>query len=202
MKEQTTQQRILDAAIELMYAQSYAEVGIAAICEKAGVQKGSFYHFFKSKQDLAMAVLEENFAEFKGAILDSVFTGKQPPLEELREFIQQIYVLQKDIKEHTGHVLGCPFGNISLERSSQDENIRQKLEHIFNRSKQNLRDCLQRGVDAGDEHFTGIDINATADAMYAYMEGILLFSKTSNDPEVIRRLAPAMLAIRIYPETH
>ena len=95
-----------------------------------------------------------------------------------------------------------PFGNISLERSSQDENIRQKLEHIFNRSKQNLRDCLQRGVDAGDEHFTGIDINATADAMYAYMEGILLFSKTSNDPEVIRRLAPAMLAIRIYPETH
>ena len=72
MKEQTTQQRILDAAIELMYAQSYAEVGIAAICEKAGVQKGSFYHFFKSKQDLAMAVLEENFAEFKGAILDSV----------------------------------------------------------------------------------------------------------------------------------
>jgi TetR/AcrR family transcriptional repressor of nem operon len=202
MKEQTTQQRILDAATDLMYAQSYAEVGIAAICEKAGVQKGSFYHFFKSKQELAMAVMEENFADYKAAILDRVFTGKHAPLDELREFIDQIYILQKDIQGHTGHVLGCPFGNLSLERSSQDEEIRLKLEHLFNRSKQHLRDTLQRGVDSYDPELADIDVRATADAMYAYMEGVLLFSKTSNDPEVIRRLAPAMLAIRIYPESH
>lgn len=200
--EQTTQQRILDSAFELMYAQSYAEVGVAAICEKAGIQKGSFYHFYKSKQELALAVLEQKFCDFKKSMLDKVFTGKLAPLDEIALFTQEIYAFQKDIKSSTGHVLGCPFGNISLELSSQDEAIRNKVVHIFKRSKQSIQDCLQRGVDNHDEQLAGIDVAATAEAMYAYMEGILLFAKTNNDVEIIRQLAPAILTIRIYSEAN
>lgn len=167
IQEQTTQQRILDSAFELMYAQSYAEVGVAAICEKADVKKGSFYHFYKSKQELAIAVLEEKFCDFKHVILDTTFTGKLAPLDEIALFAEKIYQFQKDIKESTGHVLGCPYGNMALELSSQDEAIRKKVEHIFNRSMQSLRDCLQRGVDNQDPQLIGIDVSATADAMYA-----------------------------------
>jgi len=200
-QEQTTQQRILDSAFELMYAQSYAEAGVAAICEKAEIKKGSFYHFYKSKQELAMAVYEEKFYEYKDTILDTSFTGKRAPLEEIALFAEKIYQFQTDVKASTGKVLGCPFGNISLELSSQDEIIRKKIEHIFKRSMQSLRDCLQRGVDSKDTQLTGIDVNATADAMYAYLEGIILLAKTQNNSDVIRQLSPAMLGIRIYPKS-
>ena len=199
--EQTTQQRIIDSAFELMYAQSYAEVGVAAICEKADVKKGSFYHFYKSKQELAIAVLEEKFWEYKESILDSTFTGKLPALDEINLFAENIYKFQDDVKKSTGRVLGCPFGNIAIELSSQDEAIRNKVEHIFKRSIQSLRDCLQRGVDNQDPQLKGIDVNATADAMYAYLEGIILFAKTQNNTDVIRQLSPAMTAIRIYPKS-
>ncbi|NNF95750.1 MAG: TetR/AcrR family transcriptional regulator, partial [Halobacteria archaeon] len=50
-----TYQRIVDSAKQLMHASSYADVGVAAICEKAEVKKGSFYHFFPSKQELTLA---------------------------------------------------------------------------------------------------------------------------------------------------
>jgi len=202
MKEQTTQQRIMDAAFELIYANSYAEVGVAAICERAGVQKGSFYHHFKSKQDLAMAVLEQNFCDFKSAMLDAVFTGERDGLTEIQDFVDQIYEYQKDIKTKTGQVLGCPFGNMSIELSTQDEAIRKKLVHIFQRSKESLREALQRGVDEHDERLENIDADATAQAMYAYLEGILMSAKTHNDIDVYRQLAPALLDIRIHAKTH
>ena len=200
-QEQTTQQRIIDSAFELMYAQSYAEVGVAAICEKANVKKGSFYHFYKSKQELAIAVLEEKFCEYKHAILDTAFTGKLSPLEEIALFAEKIYLFQKDVKASTGNVLGCPYGNMALELSSQDEAIRKKVEHIFKRSIESIRDSLQRGVDNQDPQLTGIDVTATADAMFAYLEGIILLAKTQNNADVIRQLSPAMNAIRIYPKS-
>ena len=53
-----TQKRILDSASELIHARSYADVGVSAICEHAGVKKGSFYHFFRSKQELTLTVLD------------------------------------------------------------------------------------------------------------------------------------------------
>jgi len=199
VNEQTTQQRIIDSAFELMYAQSYAEVGVAAICEKADVKKGSFYHFYKSKQELAIAVLEAKFWEYKESILDTTFTGKLSPLDEIALFAEKIYQFQADVKAATGNVLGCPFGNIALELSSQDEAIRSKIEHIFTRSMDSLRGCLQRGVDNKDAQLSGIDVSATADAMYAYLEGIILFAKAQNNTDVIRQLSPAMLNIRIYP---
>jgi len=201
MQEQTTQQRIIDSAFELMYAQSYAEVGVAAICDKAGVKKGSFYHFFKSKRELVLAVLEQKFCDFKADIIDSVFSGQRSPLEEIALFAQKNYELQSNIKDTTGHVLGCPYGNISLELSSQDEVVRQKLVNIFDRTKNEIRGCLQRGVDNNDELLVGIDADATADAMYAYLEGVMLLAKTRNDPEILLQLAPALLNVRIYP-TH
>lgn len=197
--EVSTQQRIINSAFELIYAHSYAEVGVAAICEKAGVKKGSFYHFYKSKQELAIAVLEEKFSDYKSQILDASFTGTDSALEEIAVLLDKIYHFQVSVKESTGHVLGCLYGNIALELSSQDEPIRRKVDHIFSRSINSLRDCLQRGSDNNESNLTGIDINATADAMFAYLEGIILMAKTQNNADVIRQLAPAILSIRIYP---
>jgi TetR/AcrR family transcriptional regulator, transcriptional repressor for nem operon len=190
-----TRQRILESARDLIYARSYADVGVAAICASAGVKKGSFYHFFPSKVDLTLAVIDEFFVEFKQRIFAEAFSPSIAPLDRFKKLTDLAYRFQKDIADATGHTLGCPFGNIAAEMSTQDEHLRQKVQTIFKQVENNFRETLEEALSRGD--IEPIDVSATAQAMLAYAEGIMLVAKTRNDPEVIRQLLPAIADIRI-----
>jgi TetR/AcrR family transcriptional repressor of nem operon len=89
-----TRQRLLDAAQELMYASSYREVGVQKICDHAGVRKGSFYHFFPSKHELALAVLDHTHALFKDALFSKAFCRDLPPLARIERFFAALYLPQ------------------------------------------------------------------------------------------------------------
>ncbi|MEN8180439.1 MAG: TetR/AcrR family transcriptional regulator [Pseudomonadota bacterium] len=190
-----TRQRILESARDLIYARSFSEVGVAAICDSAGVKKGSFYHFFHSKQELTLAVIDEFFIEFKQRIFAQAFSANLSPLNRFRKLADLAYRFQKEIADEIGHTLGCPFGNIAAEMSTQDEHLRHKVETVFNQMEGHFRDTLDAAVACGE--VDEINIPATAKAMLAYAEGIMLMAKTHNDPEVIRELMPAMADIRI-----
>lgn len=194
-----TQQRIIDAARELIYARSYADVGVAEICEQAGVQKGSFYHFFPSKRDLTLAVLDAHYLSFKEHLIDRAFAPDVPPMARLLRFGDLIYGFQKQVTADTGRVLGCPVGNLANELSSFDEPIREKIAHIFRKTQTNIRQVLSEASTRGE--LPGADLDATAQAMFAYFEGVMMMAKTQNDPEILRQLLPAMAQIRI-PATH
>lgn len=197
--ESDTRQRILDSARELIYSRSYMDVGVAAICERAGVKKGSFYHFFPSKQELTLAVLDELFASFKERVYKDCFTSERSPLQRLHCFIDRAYGLQREMADLTGQTLGCPFGNLAAEMSTQDGAIRQKVDGVFQQMEHAFASTLEAAVGNGE--VGEIDISATARAMVAYVEGIMLMAKTRNDPEIIRQLGPAMVDIRI-PNSH
>lgn len=193
-----TRERILEAAGNLMAARSYADVGVAEICSVAGVKKGSFYHFFPSKQELTLAVLEGAFVRFKQYLLDAAFAPDKPPMQRLTLLSKLVYKYQASIQKEAGFVPGCPFGNMAAEQGTQDDALRQKVHDLFRRLAGEIRMALEEAVDHGD--IGEIDASATADAMLAYLEGILLLAKTRNDPEVIRSLLPAMADIRIAPQ--
>jgi len=190
-----TQQRILHAARELIHARSYADVGVAAICDHARVKKGSFYHFYPSKQELTLAVLDTYFIDMKEQLLDNAFRNDIAPLARLQRLALMAYEFQKELKKQTGHVLGCPFGNLATELSTQDESIRKKVEQIFTRLQTSFKQVLEQAQQSED--CVKFDASATAEAMLAYFEGIIMLAKTRNDPEVIRQLLPAMADIRI-----
>ena len=192
-----TQQRIIESARELIYSRSYTDVGVAEICEHAGVKKGSFYHFFPSKQNLTLAVLDTLYLEFKNDLLDQAFSAQLMPLQRLDKMAELIYRFQQDIFVETGQMYGCPFGNLGVELSTQDEAIRHKIDAIFTKMKNCIRQALVDAVEKGD--VDAIDVDATADAILAYIEGSMLVAKTRNDPKVLRRLLPAMREIRLYP---
>ncbi|MEA3243847.1 MAG: TetR/AcrR family transcriptional regulator [Pseudomonadota bacterium] len=192
-----TQQRILDSACELIHSRSYADVGVAAICHHAGVKKGSFYHFFPSKRDLTLAVLDSYYLQMKRNLLDVAFSPELPPLQRLQRFAQLLYEVQKSNVASTGYLFGCPFGNLAVELSTQDEPIRLKVAEIFSRLRTDFRRILDEAVKTGD--LEGIDTEATAAAMLAYFEGVMMMAKTQNDPEVLHQLLPGVAAIRIYP---
>jgi TetR/AcrR family transcriptional repressor of nem operon len=193
-----TRQRLLNSARDLLHSRSYGNVGVKEICVMAGVQKGSFYHFFPSKQELTLAVLDEFYLIMKEKIFAQAFRPERSPMQRLAAVLENIYALQKTIKEQSGKTLGCPYGNIASELSTQDEPIRQRIDSLFQQMEATLQATLDEAVSKGE--IAPCNTTATATAMFSYMEGLMLLAKTRNDPEVIRELGSAMLSIRI--ETH
>jgi len=190
-----TKQRILASARELIYSRSYSDVGVAEICTHAGVKKGSFYHFFASKQDLTLEVLDNVYINMKENIIEQAFVEDIPPLSRLVRLAEMAYEFQKQLKKETSQILGCPLGNLATELATQHEPIRKKIDHIFSKLQSNITEVLHKAIAAGDIH--QINVDATAKAMLAYFEGVLMMAKTQNDAEVIRQLLPAMADIRI-----
>jgi len=190
-----TRRRILEAAARLIAARSYADVGVAEICAAAQVKKGSFYHFFPSKRDLSVAVLDATFVEFKRRLLDQAFNARLAPLQRLHEFARMLYEFQADGARESGFVPGCPFGNMAAEQATQDQVLRLKVQQLFDSLAGELRVTLADAVQQGE--LPPLDLAATADAMLAYAEGVLLLAKARNDPEVIRQLLPAMTQLVI-----
>ena len=86
-RDSDAKERILESARGLIYARSYADVGVQEICNQAKVKKGSFYHFFPSKRDLTLAVLERVRQEFLQHA--EIFFAKEiPPLQRFDRLIQ------------------------------------------------------------------------------------------------------------------
>lgn len=190
-----TRQQILDTAAELLHTQSYADVGIATICERAGVSKGSFFHFFPSKRDLALAVMEQFRKRISETLIAAAFSTKTAPLERLDRLVQELYVFQKEQTDTHGHLPGCPFGNMVMEQATRDEALRQKASGCLHSLAAYIRAAVSDAVQSGA--LPPVDEAATAEAMLGYLEGIQLLAKAQNDPELIRRLGPAVTAIRI-----
>jgi TetR/AcrR family transcriptional repressor of nem operon len=188
-----TKQRLIDTAQKLFYARSYEDVGVQEICREADVNKGSFYHFFPSKRDLTLAMLDASWKEFRETVLPAVFARDVPPLQRLERFLDMQYRHHKTLKEQTGRVLGCPYGNLAGEMSTQDEAIRERVVRIFRDLEAPIQEVLAEAVAAGD--LPELDTRASAAAMVAYIEGLTLLAKTHNDPEVVKTLGPAMLKL-------
>ena len=187
--------RIVESAQSLMHASSYSDIGVAAICEKAKVQKGSFYHFFSSKQELTLAVIDKNNADLKEKIIGQAFSSALPPIERLQRFFDLTVERQTNIYQATGKVYGCPIGNLATEMSTQNEALRIKLDGSFNGLLGLFSQTLQEAVDNKDVDDVN-DVERTAKAMLAYFEGVLLLAKTQNDPVLLKQLMPAVLKIR------
>jgi TetR/AcrR family transcriptional repressor of nem operon len=194
-KAYDTRQTILDMAAMLFHSQSYTAVGVATICNQAGVSKGSFFHFFRSKQELAVAVLDQLLQQINDTLVSRAFSQNLAPLERLDRFVDELYKFQKAMTKQYGHLPGCPFGNMAIEQATQDEVLRGKADRCLDALKARLQQTIEDAIENGD--LPPINAPATADAMLGYVEGIQLLAKSRNDPGVIRKLGPAIKTIRV-----
>jgi TetR/AcrR family transcriptional repressor of nem operon len=87
---QESKQRILAAAKELFLARGYAGTTVDAICEKARLTKGSFYHFFDSKEELGLAVLDWSLQRSGQILADGPHRQVADPVERALTFIDHI----------------------------------------------------------------------------------------------------------------
>src|SRR5436309_200261 len=94
-------ERLMDAATKLVWTSSYGGTSVDAICERAGVRKGSFYYFFKSKSELAVAALEADWRKRKGPY-DAAFSPTVPPLQRLLNYFDLVYESQAAMQKECG----------------------------------------------------------------------------------------------------
>jgi len=195
-------QRLMDAAYDLIWEHSYGAVTIEAICDRARVKKGSFYYFFDSKSDLAVAAIDAWWVERK-AITEKLFQPEVPPLERIRKYLDYIASCQIESYEATGQVLGCPLFTLGAEICTQDEEIRARIDHIIASLSNYFKEAMVEAQEAGE--IQGKNAVPKARSLVAYYAGTLTQARIENSLEPIRNLTsdafaligarPALLAV-------
>jgi len=175
--------RLMGAVRELMWTGSYGATTIDQICEKAQVKKGSFYYFFDSKADLAVAALDEEWSE-KRPELDSVFSSTVAPLERLRKYCDLMYKFQAEIQLKYGQVLGCPLFSVGSEVSTQEDALQRKIEEILDYKRKYFESAIRDAHAAGLIHAP--DAATKARTLFAYYQGLLTEARIYDDLEILR----------------
>lgn len=176
-------ERLMGAVSELIWAGSYGSTTIDQICDKAGVKKGSFYYFFDSKADVALAAIETEWNKIR-AELDSLFSPTNPPLERIAKFCDFNYEFQAGIKAKHGSVLGCPMFTLGSEVSTQEDNLRKKVQEILDYKRRYFESAVR------DAHAVGLihapDAATKAHLLFTYYQGLLTEARIQNDLEILR----------------
>jgi TetR/AcrR family transcriptional regulator, transcriptional repressor for nem operon len=175
--------RLTDAALDLMWENSYGTTSVDAICERAGAKKGSFYYFFKSKSELTVAALEAEWNKSK-ANMDALFSPTTPPLERFDRYFDYVHDRLAELKQECGSILGCPLLSIGSEVSTHDPGVRATVEHIWDRKIKYFESAIR------DAHAQGLivapDPEAKASALFACYHGTLAQARIQNDVELVR----------------
>jgi len=179
-------ERLMDAALDLIWEESYGGVTIDDICQRANVKKGSFYYFFSSKAELAVAALERMWLQTWKPSMDEWFSPSLEPLARLTNYLDSIYQKQVAVKQEHGKVLGCPIVSVGSETSTHETDLNGKIREILNRKRRYyesaIRDALAEGV------LEPCDPAEKATALAGLIEGIVCQCRIMNDPEVARAL--------------
>jgi TetR/AcrR family transcriptional repressor of nem operon len=189
-------ERLTDAALDLMWHNSYGATSVDAICERAGAKKGSFYYFFKSKSELTAAALEAEWNKNK-ANMDALFSPTIPPLERFERYFDYVHDRLAERQEACGSILGCPLLSVGSEVSTQDQVVRDTVDRILDRKINYFVSAIR------DAHAQGLieapDPEAKAKALFACYHGTLAQARIQNDVELLRdfrQVAMDVLGVR------
>ena len=182
----------MDAAHELIWEYSYGAVTIEAICERAGVRKGSFYYFFDSKSDLAVAALDAWWEERK-ALASEIFRPEVPPLERITRYLDFAAGKQLTAYEETGQILGCPIFTLGSEICTQDERILSLVQEILSTGARLFEAAVRDAQALGQVE--GKCSALKGRMLWAFYEGTLTRARIENDPELLRNLSADALEL-------
>jgi TetR/AcrR family transcriptional repressor of nem operon len=185
-------EKILSAARSLIELRGYSALGVAEICKTAGVPKGSFYYFFDSKEALALAVIDEQWATQRRD-WTRILNSDAEPLQRLRQLFEETEAGQRAGQQSCGTVSGCMFGNLTLEMSNQTEAVRKRLQEIFDAQVEMVDSAITEALERGEVTVT--DTRVAARSVIAQLEGQVLFAKLYNNASQLSALWTNCLAM-------
>jgi TetR/AcrR family transcriptional regulator, transcriptional repressor for nem operon len=182
-----TRAKVLQTALELMWSRGYGSVTVDGICEHAGIQKGSFYHFFGSKAEVATAALDAYWDSIQPDF-ERIFGEKTvPPIQRIVHFFENVYRRQLQRSKEKGQVMGCPFVTLGTEVTKHESIVSAKARELMDRYCQYFECALREAQTNGEIPST--DAREKARELYAYLVGCLVQARIRNDIGILRRLS-------------
>lgn len=169
-----SRERLLQTAFQLFHEQGYHATGVATILREAGVNAGSMYHHFSSKDDLLLKVLEFAIGYLEPAIMGPAEAAATDPVERVFALLDQY----RDRIAASSCRMGCPIGNLALEVSDGNPEARA----LIHRNFENWADRVERWLtDARDRLPRGTDLRKLARFVLTVMEGGLMQARAAGD---------------------
>ncbi len=173
MLSDSPRDRIIATALKLFYSQGYLATGINQVIAEAGVAKATFYHHFRSKEELCVEYLQARHLVWMGWLRGSINQHRDPVARVLGlfDFLSQ---WMSDCRFR-----GCAFLNIASEVPESEHRIR----HEVQTHKDSLRSFITRQLNdlvAARSQLQRLDVAATSDMLYVLMEGAIAASQNYN----------------------
>ncbi len=176
-----TRERIVLAAAELIYRQGFGATSLDMVARRAGVNRGSLYYFFRSKKALALEII----GHYEG-LLHRHYLG--PALEgggRGREKLARLADLYCRMPLTDAPCCGCPIGNLSLELSGLDEDLRNRLKEVWGGVFARIEGALRQAQREG-ELDPGADAGGLARAFFAQIQGAHIIARSALDERALR----------------
>lgn len=171
-ENQDTRAELIRSGLEQLTESGFASSGIDQILKKVKVPKGSFYHYFASKEAFGQAVIE-NYAIFFAKKLDVCLLDESySPLTRISNFVEgaKMGMIRHQFKR------GCLVGNLGQEVDLLPESFRKQLIDIFHSWQFRIANCLKAAQEQGEISNTA-DCGLLAECFWIGWEGAVSRAK-------------------------
>jgi TetR/AcrR family transcriptional repressor of nem operon len=173
--------KLLDAALHVIRAKGYAATTVDDICHQAGVTKGSFFHHFKSKDELAIAAIAHWEAMTDGFFASAPYHQAKDPLDRLLGYVDfRAAILTGDLPDYT-----CLLGTLVQETYGTHPDIRAACD----RGTSSHIARLTIDIEAAKKRYAPTaswDAESVGYFIQAVLQGSFIFAKAKQSPEVVR----------------
>jgi TetR/AcrR family transcriptional repressor of nem operon len=141
----TTAQQIIEKGIELFSKKGYGNVGLNEILTAANIPKGSFYYYFKSKEDFGLQVIDAYSKSTLVYLNNTLLNSKRTSKERLLAF----FTAMAKTYSNKGFTEGCLLGNSSLELGDISVQFAAKTSGELNKWQKVFEQCIKEGQNEG-----------------------------------------------------
>jgi TetR/AcrR family transcriptional regulator, transcriptional repressor for nem operon len=172
-----SKERLLAGAKELFLARGYAGTTVDGICERAELTKGSFYHFFNSKEDLALAVLEWSIGRSGQKLASGGHSRIVDPLEKAFAFLEDLENFSPELWSG-----GCLLGSFALELTETNPRMQQSVAQLIQALTDDFAGKLEPIATLCAEKPVAPTAAELAEALLGTLEGSIIIAKAHRDP--------------------
>jgi len=182
MKDVSTKDTLIETGARIMLEKGYNNTGLQEVLKKSKTPKGSFYHYFDSKEDFALSIIELYKRDSDHVLSFYLDERNIPPLERLRRFFEAA-ARRFDTEGCWG---GCLFGNLGQELADQNPVLRDRVAFVLDGWRNRFADCIAQAAERGD---IGRETSAEdlADFILDSWEGAILRMKVTKSVRPLDR---------------
>lgn len=180
---------VLDKAVEVFWAKGYEATSMQDLIDAMGIQRGSLYATFGSKQQLFLKSLNR-YGEVVVNKLLEILESKPSAIESIELFFAQLV-------EHlitAGPLRGCLVTNSAIERGLSDESTKQKVLHLLNELEKGFYQTLLRAQD-NREILRDCNLTSLAEYLTSSMQGLLVIGKVRSERSVLENINQITLSV-------